>query len=250
MTGLEGKCALVTGASRGIGRAIARAFAEAGASVALNYHTGAGQAEALADEIRAWRIDAFAIAADVADETAVDGMVGRVLERFGRIDLLVNNAGIILEAPLLATTTAEFDRIVAVNLRGTFLVGRACLRHMVEAGIGGRVINLASDLGYLGRAEFSAYSATKGAILALTRSWAREFAPDILVNAIAPGPIETDMLSPESMSPEWLEKEKDIPLARFGLPEEVAAVALFLAGPGATFVTGQAIGPNGGSVMI
>ncbi len=228
MSGLEGKCALVTGASRGIGRAIARAFAEAGASVALNYHTGAGRAEALADEIRAWGVDAFAVAADVADEAAVDRMVGGVLDRFERIDLLVNNAGIILEAPLLATTTAQFDRIVAVNLRGTFLVGRACLGHMLEAGIRGRVINLASDLGYLGRAEFSAYCATKGAILALTRSWAREFAPDILVNAIAPGPIETDMLSPELMSPEWLEKEKDIPLARFGLPEEVAAVALFL----------------------
>jgi NAD(P)-dependent dehydrogenase (short-subunit alcohol dehydrogenase family) len=126
MTGLQGKCALVTGASRGIGRAIARSFAEAGASVALNYHTGAGQAEALADEIRGRGVDAFPVAADVADEAAVDDMVGRVLERFGRIDLLVNNAGIILDAPLLATTTAEFDRIVAVNLRGTFLLGRAC----------------------------------------------------------------------------------------------------------------------------
>jgi 3-oxoacyl-[acyl-carrier protein] reductase len=187
--------------------------------------------------------------ADVAEEEAVEAMVGATLERFGRIDVLVNNAGVVLEAPLVGTSAAQFDRIVAVNLRGTFLVGRAVLRHMAEAGSEGRVINLASDLGYLGRGDFSAYSATKGAVLALTRSWAREFAPRILVNAMAPGPIETDMLSPASMSKEWLEKEKDIPLARFGAPEEVAAVAVFLAGPGASFMTGQTLGPNGGSVM-
>lgn len=249
MADLSGKTALVTGASRGIGRAMARAFAAAGASVALNYHRGSDQAVALADQLRGMGVDALAIAADVADEAAVRTMTRATLERFGRIDILVNNAGILLEAPLLETSTAQFDRIVAVNLRGTFLVGREVLRHMVAARIAGRVINLASDLAYLGRADFSAYCATKGAILALTRSWAREFAPGILINAIAPGPIETDMLSPASMSPEALATDKAIPLARFGTPEEVAQLAVFLAGPGASFITGQTIGPNGGSVM-
>lgn len=250
MTALSGKIALVTGAAGGIGRAIARAFATEGAAVAINDLERRRQAvEGVAEECRGLGVEAFALQADVADEQAVEAMVEAVLERLGPIHVLVNNAGIILEAPLVETTAAQFERIVAVNLRGTFLVGRAVLRHMATAGTEGRVINLASDLGYLGRADFSAYSATKGAVLALTRSWAREFAPRILINAIAPGPIETDMLSPASMSKKWLEKEKDIPLARFGRPEEVAAVAVFLAGPGASFMTGQTLGPNGGSVM-
>jgi 3-oxoacyl-[acyl-carrier protein] reductase len=247
MTSLSGKAALISGAAGGIGRAIACAFAREGAAVALcDLAERRDALERVAEECRG---EALALEADVADEAAVEAVVEAALRRFGRIDILVNNAGIILEAPLTETTTAQFDRIVAVNLRGTFLLGRAVLRHMAGAGTEGRVINLASDLGYLGRAGFSAYCSTKGAILALTRSWAREFAPGILINAIAPGPIETDMLSPASMSKAWLEKEKDIPLARFGAPEEVAAVATFLAGPGGSFMTGQTLGPNGGSVM-
>jgi 3-oxoacyl-[acyl-carrier protein] reductase len=189
------------------------------------------------------------VEADVADEPAVQAMTAAVAERFGGIDIVVSNAGVLFQSPLLETRTEQFDRLMAVNVRGTFLVDREGLRHMVEAGIAGRVINLASDLGYLGREEFSPYCASKAAILALTRSWAREFAPDILVNAIAPGPVETDMLSVETMTPEWLEKEKHIPLGRFGRPEEIGSAAVFLAGPGASFVTGQCIGPNGGSVM-
>jgi len=246
---LDGKRALVTGASRGIGRAIALAFADAGARVAVNYHATGEGAQAVVRAIREQGGDAFAVEADVADERAVQAMTAAVRDRFGGIDVVVNNAGVLFQKPLLETRTEEFDRLMAINVRGTFLVGRECLRHMVAAGIAGRVINLASDLGYLGREEFSPYCASKGAILALTRSWAREFAPDILVNAIAPGPVETDMLSVESMTPEWLEKEKQIPLARFGQPEEIASAAVFLAGPGATFMSGQCIGPNGGSVM-
>jgi 3-oxoacyl-[acyl-carrier protein] reductase len=113
----------------------------------------------------------------------------------------------------------------------------------------GRVINMASDLSYIDRAEFSAYCSTKFGAMALTRSWALEFAPDILVNAICPGPIDTDMLSTENISPEWREKEKDVPLQRFGTPEEVAALAAFLEGPDAGYITGQGFGVNGGSVM-
>ena len=156
---------------------------------------------------------------------------------------------VILEKPLLDTTTAEFDRLMSVNLRGVFPVGREGLRTMVAQGTGGRVINVASDLGFFGRENFSAYCASKGGVLTLTRSWAKEFAPDILVNAIAPGPIDTDMLGPEAMSPEWREKEAQVRLARIGQPEEIATAVVFLAGPGASYMTGQTIGPNGGSVM-
>jgi 3-oxoacyl-[acyl-carrier protein] reductase len=135
------------------------------------------------------------------------------------------------------------------NVRGTFLMGREAIRHMVEQGVSGRVINIASDLAYLGREQYSVYCASKAAVLSFTRSWAREFAPNILVNSICPGPIDTDMLKAENMSPEWLAKESDIPLRRIGQPDEISGLAVFLAGSGSTFMTGQGIGVNGGSVM-
>lgn len=191
-----------------------------------------------------------AVAADVGDESQVSAAVRQTLRDLGGLDILVSCAGIILEKPLLETSADEFDRIVRVNLRGTFLMGRAGIAAMKQHGGGGRVINIASELAYLGRAEFSAYCATKAAILGLTRSWAREFAPDILVNTVAPGPVDTPMLAIESMSPEWREKETDIPLGRVGRPEEIASVIAFLAGPEATFVTGQTFSPNGGAVML
>jgi len=120
---------------------------------------------------------------------------------------------------------------------------------MIEKGVSGRVINIASDLAYLGREQFSVYCASKAAVLSLTKSWAREFAPGILVNSICPGPIDTDMLKVENMSPQWLAKESDIPLGRIGQPDEISGLAVFLAGPSSTFITGQGIGVNGGSVM-
>jgi len=246
---LAGKTALVTGAARGIGRAMALALAREGARVAV-----VDLAATLAESDTVATIadgggEAFAVVTDVSDETQVLALFEEALPRLGRLDILINDAGLMLERPLLETTMAEYDRVMGVNLRGTFLVGREGLRHMARHGQGGRVINVASDLGYLGRGAFSVYSASKGGVLALTRAWAREFGPDILVNAIAPGPIDTYMLDVEAMSPEWRKKEEDIPLARVGQPEEVAAVAVFLAGPGASYVTGQCIGPNGGSVM-
>jgi 3-oxoacyl-[acyl-carrier protein] reductase len=243
---LSGKRALVTGAARGIGRAIAGALAAEGAAVMLADLDGAG-AERGAAEIAAAGGIAFAVSADVTDEARVVAMFEVALKRLGGLDILVNNAGVILEKPLLETTAAEFDRLMAVNLRGVFLVGREGIRHLRQRG--GRVINLASDLGYYGRSDFSAYCASKSGVLALTRSWAKEFAPGILVNSIAPGPIDTEMLGAANMSAAARAQEENIPLARIGKAEEVAAVAVFLAGPGASFVTGQAIGPNGGSVM-
>ncbi len=246
---LEGKRALVTGGSRGIGRAIATALAADGAAVAVGYAASPGKAGETVEKIAAGGGRAFSLRIDVSDEASVTEGMTTARERLGGLDILVSNAGVILEMPLLETTAAAFDWLMGVNLRGVFLVGREALRVMAAQGTGGRVINIASDLGYFGRENFSAYCASKAGVLTLTRSWAKEFAPEILVNAIAPGPIDTDMLGPEAMSPEWREKEARIPLARIGRPEEVAAAALFLAGPGASFMTGQVLDPNGGSVM-
>ena len=246
---LAGQRALVTGASRGIGRAIAQALAAEGAAVAAGYGASPAKAEETVAGIAAKGGKAFAVHLDVGQEDSVAAGFAEALSGLGGLDILVSNAGVILEKPLLETSAEEFDWLMGVNLRGVFLVGRAALRLLQEQGRGGRVVNIASDLGFFGRENFSAYCASKAGVLTLTRSWAKEFAPDILVNAIAPGPIDTDMLGPEAMSPEWREKEAQIPLARIGAPEEVAAAAVFLAGPGASFMTGQTLGPNGGSVM-
>jgi 3-oxoacyl-[acyl-carrier protein] reductase len=246
---LDGRRALVTGGASGIGRAIALAFAAEGAHVAVNDVAPAPQIETVLAEIHARGGRAFAIPADVADEAAVLAMFERVLAGLGDLDVLVNNAGILIEKPLLETTAADFDRLIAVNLRGAFLVGREALRTMVRRGEG-RVINIASELAYLGRANCSVYCASKGGVLSMTRSWAREFGPQILVNAIAPGPTETAMLTGGSTSPETLAQEAQIPLGRLGRPEEIASVAVFLAGPSATFITGQCLSPNGGAVMF
>lgn len=245
---LDGKIALVTGASRGIGKAIAEAFAAAGATVVLSYRSGANEAAAVVAGINAQGGKAVAIAADVADEQQILTLFEAV-DDIGPLDILVNNAGVILEKPLLDTTADDFDWLMNINVRGQFLVGREALRRMVGRD-GSRVINISSDLSFGGREDFSVYCASKGAINTLTKSWAREFAPHVLVNAIAPGPIDTDMLDLENMSAEWAEKEKQLTtLGRIGTVDEISAVALFLAGPGSTYLSGQIIGPNGGSVM-
>ena len=243
---LAGKTALVTGAHRGIGAATALALAGAGADVAcadlLDCADTAGRVAGLGRR-------SASLAVDVAEETSVVRLLGETARQLQRLDILVHCAGIIDERPLLETTAADFDRVIAVNLRGSFLVGREALRRMRVQGGEGRVIMVASDLAYYGRETFSAYVASKHGVLGLVRSWAKEFAPDILVNAICPGPIDTAMLSAESMSPEWRERELQIPLHRFGAAEEIGALAVFLAGPGARYFTGQGLGPNGGSIM-
>ncbi len=241
--------AVVTGAAAGIGRAIAVALAREGFRVCAVDRAPDAHIAAVVDEIAAAGGEAFAVRADVADESEVTSLFGEVRSRLPSLDVLVNNAGILIEKPLLATTADDFDRLIGVNLRGTFLVGREGLRIMAERG-SGRVINIASELAYLGRANCSIYCASKGGVLSMTRAWAREFAPDVLVNAIAPGPTDTAMLGPEATSPETLAAESRNPLGRLGRPEEIAAVAVFLAGPGATFITGQCISPNGGTAMF
>ena len=240
----DGMNVLVTGANRGIGAACAQAFAQAGAHVlCADLHNPAETVEA----IRSANGTADSAVCDVTDEASVLELFDQVGARFAPLNTVVNCAGIIHERGLLETTTAEFDQVVAVNLRGSFLIGREAIRAM--NGNTGRVIMIASDLSYYGRESYSPYVASKHGVLGLVRSWSKEFAPDILVNAICPGPIDTAMLAAENMSPEWRAKELEIPLARFGQPEEIAGMALFLAGPNAAYITGQGIGVNGGSIM-
>ena len=236
---LDGKRALVTGAAAGIGRAIAEDLLAKGTTVAMLDR----------DDIADAPTNALTLKADVSSEAVVLAAMTDVRKNLGGLDILVNNAGVLLERGLLDCTLDDFDKIIGVNLRGTFLVGREAIRLMVEQGEGGRVINISSELAYLGREDFSLYCASKSGVLGLTRSWAREFAPDILVNAVAPGPTDTAMLDIESMSPEWRAKETAIPLGRIANPEEIAKVVTFLAGPNASFITGQCYQVNGGAVM-
>lgn len=235
---------LVTGAARGIGAACARAFAATGTHVACADLRDPDETVAA---IRTAGGQASGFACDVADDASVLALFAALNDPLPPLDVLVHCAGIIHEAPLLETSTEDFDHIIAVNLRGSFLVGREAIRAMQNRQ--GRIILTASDMSYYGRETFSPYVASKHAVLGLARSWAKEFSPDILVNALCPGPIDTDMLAAENMTPEWREKELAIPLARFGQPEEIAQMALFLAGPNAAYITGQGIGVNGGSVM-
>ena len=244
--GLDGKVAFVTGVSSGIGAAAAHALAATGVRV---FGFDLKSPVSTCDAVRSRGGDMVGYRGDVSVEGDVIGAIGACLDSFGVPDIAVNCAGTANECPSLEETVEDFDRVVAVNLRGTFLVGREAIRQMLSHGKGGRIVNIASDLGYLGRAGYGSYCASKGAVLSLTRSWAREFAPRVLVNCVAPGPIDTPMLGPEFMSPEVRASETAIPLARIGSVEEVAAAILFLCGPGATFMTGQTIGPNGGSVM-
>ncbi len=245
---LAGKVAVVTGGSRGIGRAIVLELARQGASVAF-CHAGDEQASATLAELEALS-SGVAFSADVSDEGQLEAFFAISLEALGPASILVNNAGILRESPLVDTRIEDFDRVIAVNLRGSFLAARAFARQAgPHAATQRRIVNIASDLGILGREHMAAYTASKGAIIALTRSLALELAPHTLVNAIAPGSIETDMTSPAQMSPEQLAKDMDTPLARFGQPQDIAAMAAYLAGPNANFITGQCFGVNGGSVL-
>lgn len=243
---LNGKTALVTGAARGIGAAIAHALADAGAAVVLADRQNPNETE---DSILAKGGKARSQLCDVSDPASVDALFSDLQSHEKRLDFAVNAAGILLEGKITDMPVEQFDRIISVNLRGSFLVARGAAK-LMQTLKRGRILFISSELAYLGRADFSAYCASKSGVVGLTRSLARELAPDILVNAIAPGPVDTPMLALENMSQEWIDKELDIPLRRVGLPAEIGARARFLCGPDAGFFTGQTLSPNGGAVMI
>lgn len=242
------KTVLVTGAATGIGKAMAQAFAQAGANVVINHFRQTSLAEELADELMASGAQVLAVDADVGKRDEVSSMVGQALAVFGNIEVLINNAGISIVKPFLEVTEEEWDRVLETNLKSVFHCCQAVLPGMLKRR-SGVIINIASELGYLGRARFAPYTASKGGIITLTRSLAREYAPEISINAIAPGPVLTPMLESEISNEQELQEEMAIPAGRLGKPEEIAATALFLASEHAGYYYGDVLSPNGGALM-
>jgi 3-oxoacyl-[acyl-carrier protein] reductase len=245
---LSGKVALVTGSARGIGRAIAEAFCAEGAAVVVSdVGSDAGARETLA-ALEAAGGKGMVEMFDVSDPAQVDAGVKNILEAQGKIDILVNNAGITRDNLLLRMSEEEFDAVVRVNLKGTYLLTKTVTRHMMKQRYG-RVINISSVVGMMGNAGQSNYAAAKAGIIGFTKATARELAArNITVNAIAPGFIRTAMTAglPEAVQKGFLAQ---IPLGRFAEPGEVAELALFLASDAASYITGQVIGINGGMYM-
>lgn len=242
---LEGKNALVTGASRGIGKAIAQLFAAEGANVAITYIHNQDKAEAVVEELVAMGVRAKAYCCDAADFKATEQLVAQVLADFGRIDMLVNNAGKTADTLMLRMTETQWDEVIATNLKSTFNTLHACAPVMLKQRAGS-IINLSSVVGLYGNAGQANYAASKAGIIGLTKSMAKELGSrGIRVNAIAPGFIETDMTA--GLSDEMKDNTmKAIALRRLGKPEDVARCALFLASELSSYVTGQVLSCDGG----
>jgi 3-oxoacyl-[acyl-carrier protein] reductase len=242
------RVSLVTGAGSGIGRAIAEKLAREGECVVVNDLDGASADEVVAG-IKESGGEAAAAPGDVSDPEAVRQMVGRAREVFGPVEVLVNNAGYGQQKLFVELTVEDFDRMIGVHLRGTFLCTSAVLPGMLTEGRG-VIVNVASQLGQIGGVELCHYSAAKAGIIGLTKSLAREVsAQGVRVNAVAPGPINTELVL--GLSEEWRHnKAADLPLGRFGEPWEVAETVAFLTSDGAALYVGQTLGPNSGDVML
>jgi len=247
MSQLENQVAVVTGASRGIGRAIALRFAQAGADVVVVSRT-AENSEKTAAEIRALGRKAWALAVDVSDAAAIASAAEILLEQAGRVDILVNNAGVTKDGLLMRMSQSDWDTVLNTNLRGAFLFTKALTRTFLKQR-SGRIINLASVIGLIGNAGQANYAASKAGLIGFTKSVAKEFGSrGVTCNAIAPGFIETDMTAALNET----QKEailKQIPLGSLGQASDIAEAALYLAGPGGRYITGQVLTVDGGMVM-
>ena len=250
MTGrLRGRCALVTGAASGIGAGIAEGFAREGADVALVDLVDEAAAGSVLAAVRAYGTRVSYHRGDVSIPEVVAEFVAAALAVHGQVDILVNNAGIFTQSLLEDMSLEEWDRVVAVNLRGTFLCTRALLGPMLDRGWG-RVINIASQLGQVGGTEVAHYCASKGGVIALTKALSREVARrGVLVNAIAPGPVQTPLL--DSETEQWRSaKLAELPIGRFAEVPEIVPTAILLASEDGSYYVGQTLGPNGGDVML
>jgi 3-oxoacyl-[acyl-carrier protein] reductase len=247
---LRDRVILVTGSSRGIGAAVARRAASEGARVAVHYRTGASQADdVVADAVAAGAPDARVFAADLADGDAAEALVRAVVAAFGRLDGLVNNAGMDQRGPTLELDPATWDAVIATNLSASFRTIRAAIPVMLDQG-SGSIVNIASRLGQVGIAETAAYSAAKAGLIGLTRSLAREFgARGIRINAVAPGVTVTEMTTDLVASEEGRRRMRDMALGRFGTADEVADAVIFLLSDASSLFVGQTLNPNAGGYM-
>lgn len=243
-----GKVILITGASRGIGRATARLFAEHGAVIAANYQNDHDAASTSIGELRGKGAQAESFQANIADSTQVDRMIDQVIVKFRRLDVLVNNAGIWNDGPIATITNEAIDAMIDINLKSVFYCCRAAVPHLQKTR--GSIINISSTAGQRGEAFHSHYAASKGAVISFTKSLAPELVADgIRVNCVAPGWVDTDMSREALAAPDAHKHIRLIPLGRAGTAEEIAGAVVFLASAWASFITGEVLNVNGGAVL-
>lgn len=245
MKQLEGKAALVTGGSRGLGKAVALRFAREGAKVTLTYVKSEKKAEEIVTEIKKFGGEAIAIQVDIALEADVQKMIETVVAQYGKIDILVNNAGYIVRPGDSKVAKDSWDRTIAINLTGVWMTIKACVPHMQK---GGSILNISSYVGQLGSQYVLAYGAAKAGIINITKAYAKELAPDIRVNCISPGNFDTDM-STDAGDAFIAKTVANTPLKRLGNPDELASAALFLCSDEASFVTGVNLDVDGGFML-